>query len=487
MKRCLIALLAIVLVLALPVALYAQETDPASVMRAELDAMIAGDYDTAWTFWADDAVFTQVMPWETLTLTGKEEIRAWLEDLIKTQGWKMHEAEILKVEGDTVTTRMRNSIESVRALGIPWVEGMEVEVIRDGKIVSVTWTMSEESAAAIQAALPETGSAVEEYKVLVRRLIEEVWKGNLDVLAELFAPNAVVHIPPDPAALSLADYKQLAAETHAGFPDTQLELEAIIAAGDKVAVRWTASGTHTGEYLGIAPTGTAVKYPVHEIFHLADGKITASWTFVDFWPLYIQLGVNPPPFETHPVNTSRFPAPAAPEASDEIGTLLHRFFEELWEGGNLDVTDEIMAPDYYEENSWGTILGFPPISSAEGYKENMVTAARADNPELNNRAEDVVAAGDMVAVRYTLRGISVQAGQPLDYEVIAIQRIADGKFQEGWQIPDALTWGRQLGLIPPTLPTTGGDLFADSVWLVALGGLAVLAGLALRRWRHSHR
>jgi limonene-1,2-epoxide hydrolase len=160
MKRYLMTMLVIAVVLALPVMVHAQETDPASVIRAELDAMIASDYDTAWTFWADDAVFTNVTPWATDIYTGKEEIRAWIEDYIETQGWHILEGEILKVEGDTVTTKLKTSIKDVLALGIPWVEGTEVEVVQDGKIVSATWTMSEESVAAIQAAtaaLPETG------------------------------------------------------------------------------------------------------------------------------------------------------------------------------------------------------------------------------------------------------------------------------------------------------------------------------------------
>jgi len=160
MKRYLMAMLVIAVMLALPVMVHAQETDPASVMRAELDAMIAGDLDTAMTFFADDAVFIGVTPSETQTYTGKEEIRAWLEGLISEQGWEMLEAEILKVEGDTVTTRMKSSMAFARELGVPWIEATEVEVIRDGKIQSITWTMSEGSAAALQAAmagLPETG------------------------------------------------------------------------------------------------------------------------------------------------------------------------------------------------------------------------------------------------------------------------------------------------------------------------------------------
>ena len=58
MKTCLIAITPLVLVLTLPVALYAQETDPASVVRAAVDTFKAGDLDAALAFFADDAVYS---------------------------------------------------------------------------------------------------------------------------------------------------------------------------------------------------------------------------------------------------------------------------------------------------------------------------------------------------------------------------------------------------------------------------------------------
>jgi hypothetical protein len=106
MKTHLIAITTLVVMLALPVALYAQETDPAAVVMAIVEPLNAGDIDAAMAFFADDAVVKLVPaipPDSPDTFTGAEEIRAWFEELV-AMNFEIH-IEILQVEGDTVTTR----------------------------------------------------------------------------------------------------------------------------------------------------------------------------------------------------------------------------------------------------------------------------------------------------------------------------------------------------------------------------------------------
>jgi steroid delta-isomerase-like uncharacterized protein len=57
------------------------------------------------------------------------------------------------------------------------------------------------------------------------------------------------------------------------FPDIKVHIESIVAEDDQVAVRWTAEGTHRGEFLGIVPTGRVVPMTNAEFFTLKDGKI----------------------------------------------------------------------------------------------------------------------------------------------------------------------------------------------------------------------
>jgi len=160
MKTHLIAITTLVVMLALPVALYAQETDPASVVTALYEAFNAGDVDAVLALLADDAVVNLEVPGAPETYTGLEEIRAWVEDLV-AQHWE-GEFEILQVEGDTVTSRLTSYADFSRALGIAPLVGTEVYTVQDGKIKGFTWTPTEESAAKLQAAmaaLPETGGA----------------------------------------------------------------------------------------------------------------------------------------------------------------------------------------------------------------------------------------------------------------------------------------------------------------------------------------
>jgi len=163
MKTRLIAITTLVVMLALPAALYAQETDPAAVVMAIVEPLNAGDIDAAMAFFADDAVVKLVPPIppdSPDTFTGAEEIRAWFEGLV-AMNFEIH-IEILQVEGDTVTTRTSSWVDATREMGVAPLVATEVYIVQGGKIKGFTWTISDESLTAIQAAmaaLPETGGA----------------------------------------------------------------------------------------------------------------------------------------------------------------------------------------------------------------------------------------------------------------------------------------------------------------------------------------
>ena len=130
----------------------------------------------------------------------------------------------------------------------------------------------------------------------VRRLYDEVWnQGNLAVADELFADDyqsAAPGSPPGPAG-----EKRHIAMIRAAFPDLQLAVEQVVAAGDAVAARWTMVGTDTGGFLGRAPTGQRVSLWGVHFFRFADGRISACWTGVDMLGLLVQLGVVPSPWQ----------------------------------------------------------------------------------------------------------------------------------------------------------------------------------------------
>jgi len=140
--------------------------------------------------------------------------------------------------------------------------------------------------------------STEENKAIACRWMEEVWgKGNLAVIDALLATNFVFNYPPPGAAPNREGYKQFVTRNFATWSDIRCTIEDMVAGGDKVAVRWTWSGKHTGEFklMGIAPTGKQVTMTGMSIIHIVGGKIVEEWTEMDMLGMMQQLGVLPPP------------------------------------------------------------------------------------------------------------------------------------------------------------------------------------------------
>jgi steroid delta-isomerase-like uncharacterized protein len=138
--------------------------------------------------------------------------------------------------------------------------------------------------------------STEENKALVRRLYEEWNKGKLAAIAavdELGAPDCVYHgtgVFPD---MDLAGGKQLTTAFFTAFPDAHWTIEDQIAEGDKVVTRFTARGTHRGDFMGAPPTGKQVSFTGIEIARIKDGKFVEGWFNEDHLGLMQQLGVIP--------------------------------------------------------------------------------------------------------------------------------------------------------------------------------------------------
>ncbi len=127
-------------------------TGPGAAVIASANAFNAGDLEKSLGYYADDAAIklNGVPPGEPDSFKGKDALRAWFKGL--TQVHFQIQVEVLKVEGDTVTTKTQSWMDPTRALGVAPIVATEVYVVKDGKITSETWTISPESAAKLQAA-----------------------------------------------------------------------------------------------------------------------------------------------------------------------------------------------------------------------------------------------------------------------------------------------------------------------------------------------
>ena len=136
----------------------------------------------------------------------------------------------------------------------------------------------------------------EENKAVSRRIIEECFnQGNLALIDELHTADYVDHDAPPALANGPEGMKQLIGMYRAAFPDVHIIIDDILAEGDKVALRWTATGTHQGELMGIPPTNKKVTITGMDINRLAGGKIAEHWGNFDQMGMMQQLGVIPSP------------------------------------------------------------------------------------------------------------------------------------------------------------------------------------------------
>jgi len=132
-------------------------------------------------------------------------------------------------------------------------------------------------------------------KALFKRFHDAANTGDFDFLArtidELVAPDAVIRTPLPIDSTGADALKQIWAMLLRIYPDIHLTVEDLIGEGDKVVGRTTVTGTHQGEFMGVAPTGNSVTYNEMFIFRIADGKVVETWGVVDVYAQMKQIGV----------------------------------------------------------------------------------------------------------------------------------------------------------------------------------------------------
>jgi steroid delta-isomerase-like uncharacterized protein len=136
--------------------------------------------------------------------------------------------------------------------------------------------------------------SLEEHKTLIRRFYDEVWnRRNYAAAREFFADDGVRHEVSGPVRGGAEGIAQNAAAWCASFPDTQCNVEAVVAEGNLVVARWTIKATHQGEWRSIPATGRSIHFRGVNIYRIAHGKIAEIWNFRDDLGLFQQLGAVP--------------------------------------------------------------------------------------------------------------------------------------------------------------------------------------------------
>ena len=135
---------------------------------------------------------------------------------------------------------------------------------------------------------------LERNKAVVRRTFEELLnRGRFDEVKELYAPNLVYHASNGEELHGRERIRELVTLYRQAFPDITATVEDLIAEGDRVVVRFTARGTHTGEAHGVARTGRELRMAGLILCRLAGGRIVEEWEGISREAMLEQVGAPP--------------------------------------------------------------------------------------------------------------------------------------------------------------------------------------------------
>jgi predicted ester cyclase len=147
----------------------------------------------------------------------------------------------------------------------------------------------------------------ERNKEAVRRFFQEIWNdGDESAIDRFIAEDAAGNDPK--FGVGRESFRRQWRRWRAAFPDIRFELDELVAEGDTVVSRWTLTGTHTGPFLGAAPTGVRIRVAGMSLDHLRDGIVVSGFDAWDALGLRQQLGLVPP--DPDDADAAEGPAPS---------------------------------------------------------------------------------------------------------------------------------------------------------------------------------
>jgi steroid delta-isomerase-like uncharacterized protein len=117
-------------------------------------------------------------------------------------------------------------------------------------------------------------------------------EGNFDKAPEVVTEDFVAHITGRDFR-GVDGVKEAAMVIRTAFPDVEITHHDVVSTEDRVAIRWTADGTHRGEYVGVPPTGKRIHVDGVDMFHIRSGKIAELWVAYDNLGMLQAMGAIP--------------------------------------------------------------------------------------------------------------------------------------------------------------------------------------------------
>lgn len=117
--------------------------------------------------------------------------------------------------------------------------------------------------------------------------------GNLDEIYEVVEPDAFDHDPAPGQGPGAEGFVQFFTAFRRAFPDLKIEVDHLVADDDSVAIAYTVTGTHEGDFLGVPGTGRNVKARGVQIARFVDGRLVERWGSSDQLGILQQIGATP--------------------------------------------------------------------------------------------------------------------------------------------------------------------------------------------------
>lgn len=135
--------------------------------------------------------------------------------------------------------------------------------------------------------------AADENVAAQQRLAENLNAGSIDEAIKTFAEDCVDHDPAPGQGSGREGFRQFFTALRSAFPDAHIEGEHVVTDQNNVAIAYTLTGTHQGDFNGIAPTGKRIEVRGIQIGRFENGEIVERWGSSDELGIIKQLGVDP--------------------------------------------------------------------------------------------------------------------------------------------------------------------------------------------------
>ena len=169
------------------------------------------------------------------------------------------------------------------------ITGTSISRIERGKLTEiwVDWN--------VQALLDQLGlgnGQAEANKNLVRRMVDEIWNHKKSRMIDQYIAADCRHMTPGGLLIGGKGFRKQYDTFLNAFPDCHVEINELCCEGDRVMMRYTATGTHDGELMGMSGTGKRVSVPGMALLRLKDGKVVEGHDLWDTLSLAQQVSAT---------------------------------------------------------------------------------------------------------------------------------------------------------------------------------------------------